>query len=305
MDSTANGFYQTAVEDRDDRSTTRTARVAIVTGLRKGQSYLYWRGDRLYQLPVSYWKGIGWINSPGYRDGSVNFDRPILPRCLECHATAMRPVSDTGVANRYRPASARLGISCETCHGSGRSHVLRERSPLRVVSTRIIPPGIVNPAHLSRARRLDNCALCHAGLGTLRSAAFSYVPGTRLEKHLDIPLPTLEDRIDVHGNQLELLERSACFLKSGMTCTTCHDPHQEQRDPVSLSGRCLTCHTPQSCGLHARRGDVIVGHCVDCHMPVLTSQTIVSNHDGGEEHPQVRSHWIRVYQESLERGVQR
>ena len=48
-------------------------------------------------------------------------------------------------------------------------------------------------------------------------------PGTPVEKHLDVPTPTLRERVDVDGNQLELLERSACFVKSNMTCMTCHD----------------------------------------------------------------------------------
>ena len=86
-----------------------------------------------------------------------------------------------------------------------------------------------------------------------------------------------------------------------MTCMTCHDVHTEQRDLASFSGRCLSCHTPQSCGLYRQQGQAIVGHCVDCHMPNLTSNTIVSDRNGHEERPLVRSHWIRVYRESLGR----
>jgi len=41
--------------------------VVIGSGVR-GQSYLYWHGDQLYELPVSYWSDGGrWINSPGYK----------------------------------------------------------------------------------------------------------------------------------------------------------------------------------------------------------------------------------------------
>jgi hypothetical protein len=28
---------------------------------------LFWKNDQLFQLPVSYWNELGWINSPGYR----------------------------------------------------------------------------------------------------------------------------------------------------------------------------------------------------------------------------------------------
>jgi len=299
MDSTASGFYQTALTGFASNTTSRTERIDIVTGIRKGQSYLHWRGDSLYQLPVSYWKGIGWINSPGYRDGVANFDRPILPRCLECHATAFESVANTNASssNRYRASNAMLGVSCESCHGGGRKHVLRERSSLRSISTKLLSSAIINPARFTRGQRLDACALCHAGLGRLETPAFSYTPGRPLSRHLAIALPTLTEPVDVHGNQLELLARSACFQRSQMTCSTCHDVHETQREPAALSGRCLSCHQVRSCRLYPERHESLAGKCVDCHMPLLPSNTIVANRNGARERPMVRTHWIEIYPE--------
>jgi hypothetical protein len=119
MDSTGAGFYESAVVGRAPDTSIHRERIDFVTGVRKGQSYLYWRGDRLYQLPVSYWAGVGWTNSPGYPDGTVNFDRPIFPRCLACHSTGFQSVADSNVLNRYRPTAALLGITCEVCQGRG------------------------------------------------------------------------------------------------------------------------------------------------------------------------------------------
>ena len=292
MDSTATGFTQTAVMGHGRDSTARTERIAIVTGIRKGQSYLYWGAhDQLYQLPVSYWTGTGWAYSPGYADGRPNFERPIPPRCLECHATWFDAVPAPGVLNRYQRANAILGISCETCHGAGREHVRRERSPLRW----FLPRAIVNPAQLPRARKLDGCALCHSGTAPLRSEAFAYVPGQELQKRTTLAAPIDADVVDVHGNQVALLERSKCFRSSQMTCTTCHDVHREQRDVAAFSGTCLTCHTPKSCGLYPKYGEHLVGRCVDCHMPALTSTRVFANYHGRELRVQVRSHWIKVY----------
>ena len=285
MDSSATGFYETAVVGRAPDTSTRRERIDIVTGVRKGQSFLYWRGDRLYQHPVSYWRGFGWTNSPGYRDGVLNFDRPIYPRCLECHSSGFQSVPDSSVLNRYQSTGALLGITCEVCHGSGRDHVARERSLL----SRLRGPAIVNPAHLPRARQLDACALCHSGIAPLRTAPFAFVPGQQLEKRFDLSSPPDTGVADVHGNQVALLERSACFRSSQMTCATCHDVHREQRDVVALSGRCLTCHNPH--------GDRTVGRCVDCHMPLQASQVLVSNSLGAQLRPQVRTHWIKVYPE--------
>jgi cytochrome c554/c'-like protein len=292
MDSTAAGFYETAVMGRPPDTTTRSERIDVVTGSRKGQSYLYWGdGGRLYQLPVSYWDGIGWTNSPGYPDGQPNFGRPIPPRCLECHASWFAAVSDPTASNRYRRDRAILGVSCETCHGAGRAHVSRERSVLHAV----LPADIVNPARLPRVRQLDVCALCHSGTAPLRSIAFAHVPGQRVERVTSLSLPLDSGSVDVHGNQVALLQRSRCFRASQMTCTTCHDVHQSQRDLAAFSGRCLTCHTPQSCGLFPKHGQTLVGRCVDCHMPTLTSSVIFSNYQGKRLVVQVRTHWIKVY----------
>jgi cytochrome c554/c'-like protein len=293
MDSTASGFYESAVFGRAPDTSVRTERIAYVTGLRKGQSYLYWHGDQLYQLPISWWSGVGWANSPAYPDGRPNFERPIPPRCLECHATAFEPLPDPSLVNRYRPTGVILGISCETCHGAGREHVRRERSLLSAV----LSPAIVNPARLARERQLDGCALCHSGTAPLQTAAFTYVPGQPLEKRFSLSAPPETGQLDVHGNQVGLLERSRCFRASRMTCATCHDVHREQRDVAAFSGRCLQCHTVQSCGLFPQHGQALVGRCVDCHMPALTSATVVSQYRGREVRVQVRSHWIKVYPE--------
>jgi hypothetical protein len=294
MDTAKGGFYQTAVLGQLPDTSSRSERFAFVVGSgRKGQTYLYWHdGDRLFELPVSYWTGVGkWINSPSYPDGIMNFDRPATPRCLECHATSFQSVADDKAVNRYRSAGAILGITCEKCHGAGPEHVARMRSSLRVVRGN----AIVNPARLSRARQIDGCALCHGGPGVPIAAAFSYVPGTPLQSHLGLRVPLPEEDVDVHGNQVALLERSRCFRESAMTCATCHDVHRTQRDTTVISGRCLGCHQPQSCGLFPQRGRALVGQCVNCHMPKLASNAIVSDYQGRQERPLVRSHWIRVY----------
>lgn len=264
-----------------------------MSGSRKGQSYLYWEDDRLYQLPVSYWAGLGWANSPAYPDGRPNFERPVPPRCLECHATWFESVPDPLAVNRYRRSGVMLGISCETCHGAGQEHVRRERSPLRA----LMPPAIVNPARLPRERQLDGCALCHGGTAPLQTAPFSYVPGQPLEKRFDLWASPDTNTVDVHGNQMALLERSPCFRSSKMTCATCHDVHREERDVAALSERCLACHTVQSCGLFPRHGQALVGRCVDCHMPALPSNTVVADHLGRQVQVRVRTHWIKIYPE--------
>ena len=300
MDSTAAGFFETAVTGIGRDTTVRSERIAIVTGNRKGQSYLFWSGDKLYQLPISYWTGAGWANSPSYADGRPNFDRPIPPRCLECHATSVTATgTDDASFNRFAKDGAILGITCETCHGAGREHVRRERTPIHLLPRSFVSSAIVNPERLPRARQLDGCALCHSGVAPLQSKPFAFVPGQRLAKQNSLYDVSNEGQVDVHGNQVALLERSRCFMQSQMTCATCHDVHREQRDVRDLSGRCLQCHAVQSCGLFPRHGQSLAGRCVNCHMPNLTSTTVVSNDVGEQIRVRVRSHWIKVYPREL------
>jgi Doubled CXXCH motif (Paired_CXXCH_1) len=135
MERRGDSFYQTGFDQ--GRSMSQRFDLVIGSG-RRGQSYLYWRDRLLYQLPVSYFALTGdWINSPGYKDGEVHFERPIPPQCLGCHSTQ----SGAG------PLLA--GITCQKCHGSAEKH-----------------PQIGNPARLDRDRRVALCATCHSGIDT-------------------------------------------------------------------------------------------------------------------------------------------
>jgi hypothetical protein len=290
------GFFQTAVEGTPPHTTSHTERFALVVGSGgKGQTYLFWKSDQLFQLPVSYWTNLGWVNSPGYRDGFVNFDRPIIPRCLECHATyfeALPPPS-----NRYATTGFALGIQCEKCHGPGREHIAREASQEKSKAVSASEAAILNPARFSRDRQMDLCAWCHAGHGQALVPSFSYVPGDSLERFIDLPRPDPEAALDVHGSQVEMLKRSRCYSGSTMTCLTCHNVHTQQHDLAEFSRRCLDCHKPDS-STFSKPDHHVSANCIDCHMPKQETGLIVFEWNGKRVRPQVRNHWIKVYSEN-------
>jgi Cytochrome c554 and c-prime len=289
MDEKQNGFFQTAVQGIAPYTIERSERFDFVVGSGgKGQTYLYWKGDELFQLPVSYWAELGWVNSPGYRDGVANFDRPILPRCLECHATYFE--SKSPPSNRYAKTEYVLGITCEKCHGPGRKHIEVETSNIHDASNL----AILNPAKFPRDRQLDLCAWCHAGQGVGREPTFSYVPGEALNKYLDLPQADPTAPIDVHGSQVELLERSKCFQSSAMTCLTCHDVHSGPHSPAAFTQRCLDCHKPGA-PMFPKLNHRADSTCIDCHMPNQNTDLIVFDWHGKKVRPQVRSHWIKTY----------
>jgi Cytochrome c554 and c-prime len=295
MDARESGFYETAVFWQPPDEKTRTERIDIVTGSgAKGQTYLYWKGNQLFQLPVSYWTELkGWINSPGYTEGVVNFDRPIPPSCLECHATYFESIGSERAENYYKKTDYVLGISCERCHGPGRQHA--ENMRLKPAASSSGDHSIVNPASLPRDRRIEVCAQCHGGIGQPVGPAFSYVPGQRLENYLKLPRPNADAHVDVHGNQVALTQRSRCYQNSQMTCTTCHEVHGPVRAAASYSEKCLQCHKDRDCGEFAKLGAKIRENCIDCHMPVQNSDRIVADVNGKQVKARIRNHWIKVY----------
>jgi hypothetical protein len=282
-------FFQTAVQGTPPITRERSEQFAFVVGSgEKGQTYLYWTDDLLFELPVSYWRDLGWVNSPGYPDGIAFFGRPIPPRCMECHATYMESLRPP--LNRYSHTGVVLGIQCEKCHGPGREHVQRETTNSGVSSG----SAILNPARFPRERQMDLCAWCHAGHGEILLPTFSYKPGEPLEKYIRLPQPGPDAPLDVHGNQVAMLRQSRCFQASDMTCLTCHDTHTQQHDLAGFSQRCMSCHKPDS-ATFLKPGHPVSSNCVDCHMPRLDTNLIVFNWQGKGMKPKMRSHWIKVY----------
>jgi hypothetical protein len=297
MESREDGLYETAVAEMGSKKLLHSEKIDIVTGSGvRGQSYLFWSGNQLFELPVSYWtQGRQWINSPGYQDGTANFARRADPRCMECHASFIHALSNDPQMNLYDRDSLVLGISCEVCHGPGKSHTAREKSQ----TTHIQPEAltILNPANLDRDTQVDQCALCHNGTArTELNGAFSFIPGQSLDRYFAPPPPDPAAQPDVHGNQVGLLKKSRCFLSSpSMSCSTCHDVHSPERAVAEYSSRCLTCHQWRSCGEAKRIGARIVHDCIDCHMPLQQTASIVSVTAGKVLRTSLRTHWIKVY----------
>lgn len=295
MEQKADGYYQTAVAGWADQLRTRSEKIDIVIGSgKRGQSYLYWHGDQLFELPVSYWsEGHRWINSPGYKNGTMNFARPITPRCMECHASFIQQSTSDLSSNRYRKDSLVVGITCEVCHGPGEKHVALHTSGR---SGGLTGEAIVNPAKLSRDRQVDICALCHNGnQSEEKAAAFSFSPGEPLYKYFHPDLGDTAEHPDVHGNQVGLLKKSRCYTSSSsMSCSTCHDTHAQEHEPAWYSSRCLTCHQPESCGMSKMLGKKIVGACVGCHMSVEPTTAFNFDTVGEPLKPTMQNHWIRI-----------
>lgn len=282
------GFYETGVDSARGRSRTERIDVAIGSG-RRGQTYLYWRNGLLFELPVSYLTASRrWINSPGYPDGQIDFERVIVPQCLDCHSTSF-PLNADRRAVRYS-GNYQPGILCEKCHGPGQAHVSYHTSH----PADSLGQFILNPARFSRDRKVDNCALCHSGERDPRRPPFSYRPGAVLDEYLAPARETPDP--DVHGNQVGLLQRSKCFRSSpDMSCSTCHDVHRPERDLADFVPKCLACHQTDHHPMAEQLGERLTASCIDCHMPNRRSRAIEINTPGSRVALYYRSHAIGIY----------
>ncbi len=302
MEAEGNEFYQRLFVEYRGQGYQHSQRMDIVTGSgNHGQSYLYWQGDELYEMPVSYFSEIDqWVNSPAYWDGTADFARPIRPRCLDCHATYFENVA--GAVNRYRKDNYILGVSCERCHGPGKEHADSPGGSGRRQAKPILHPG-----RFDRDRLIELCAQCHSGVGTILRPSFSYRPGEPLSEYLRLDYSGDDVKGGIHtDDQLARLRLSRCFQESPtMTCVTCHNPHQQERgNRVLFSSRCQGCHEPQRCGMAPKVGAGISQNCIDCHMPSRRDRHLKMQTAGGRLSPLLRDHfiarWPRVSRRWLE-----
>jgi hypothetical protein len=196
-----------------------------------------------------------------------------------------------------------LGVDCEKCHGPAAKHVEFQRQNPKEAKGMYI----INPASFTRQQNLDLCGLCHGGRLQDTKPSFEFVSGDKLADYflIDSVKPDPEN-IDVHGNQLGLLRSSKCFMVSGtMTCTTCHNSHENERGKIALfSARCVTCHSSghsSICKMSASIGPSINQDCITCHMPLKPSKAITELLPGDTKPTAalVRSHLIAIYPDEI------
>lgn len=271
-----------------------TTDIVIGSGT-KGQSYLNWSDDALFQQQVSYYEPTqGWINSPMYPKGKLIRPRPVIPLCIGCHATYARPRSNNSMDYHYDRKNLVLGIDCERCHGPAQNHVTKHTNGQNFEKDQII-----SFKQFTRQQRLDACAVCHSGLDVkVDKSILDFKMGDALQHTKDI---VENEKLDVHGNQYGLLIQSKCFKESPkMDCTTCHNAHKNERAETTMFSQiCASCHsigklTTKSHGLKA------INDCISCHMPQQPSKTLLidTNQQDSTAPLMVRTHHIKVYPDS-------
>lgn len=308
MQKRDSGFYQVAYFKGEEKKAMRFDMV-IGSGV-MGQSFLTWRNNKLYQLPITYFTAADqWSNSPGFPNEKVMIDRPATARCLECHISFAEGFSGSPLEpTEFDRNKIIYGVDCQKCHGPAAKHVEYQTQHPEEKT----PKYIVNPSKLSRAQQVDICALCHGGNIQKTKPSFEFTAGKILSDYFTID--TLNNyvlnssNVDVHGNQVGLLKASKCFrMSSSMTCSTCHNTHENEREKTELfTQRCMSCHNTADekfkTATHSQIA-MIEKNCIDCHMPAQPSKSIAVFLQG-EETPKaslLRSHFIGIYQDEIKK----
>jgi predicted CXXCH cytochrome family protein len=273
-------------------------RVDYVVGSgRVALTYFTEENGRLFQLPLTWYRAYGWDFSPGYQISNGRFGRLMPDACVACHSSYPKKIPY--VEGKY--AELHPGIGCERCHGPGALHVAERRaSPARAGATSTaagIDDGIVNPARLPLARRLETCEQCHVHtpVNVLREGknAFSYLPSQPLRDQT--AFFKVNGSIDIVSHA-DRLRQSRCFIASKATsrpleCATCHEPHSAPAPAATRSQPCLQCHTPAVLQQHFASSPSRASHspssdCVSCHMPRTDVKELL--------HGAFTDHWIRA-----------
>jgi len=312
MEKQHGGLFQ--VLYTNGKLTTRK-RFDIIFGANRGETYLTWDGAEVKQLPVSYYLNLHkWANSPGgYYADSVNFSRVIHERCFECHASNVQNLNDESSGDAQSDSldktSLILGIDCERCHGPGAEHANFQAQNPTVKQARYI----TRFASLSRQQRIDFCSMCHSGnSNVMTKTTFGFKPGDTLANYTSgATFHAYRDAatIDVHGNQVKLLTSSKCYISSKIECATCHSMHNsEVKTVATYSTYCTNCHSAANhnvCKLAAQIGPAITTNCIDCHMPVKSSKTIVVKGTNMQGTPPflARTHLIAIYPEETQKVI--
>jgi len=251
----------------------------IVGSGHRSRVYLYRTpSGGLFQLPVAWYsQERAWGMAPGYdRADHDGITRSVRRECLFCHNAYPEVPADSHWSPQRFPASMPEGTGCQRCHGPGAKHV---DAALAGEAYAAVRAAIVNPARLPPALRESVCFQCHlqpavAMIGPRRfeRGDFSFRPGEALSDymlHVDIDEPgrPRQQRFEINHHAYRL-RQSLCYIKGGITCSTCHDPHQPlKKDPrlANIVSICLGCHTR-----HTASND-----CVRCHMPSRRAQDVV------------------------------
>jgi hypothetical protein len=224
--------------------------------------------------------------NPGSR-----FRVPITAECLGCHTNHLPPeVFPLNVRHDPRDWQPR-GISCPACHGAAQAHARWQEADLEDEPLdHPDPVQFVN--EFNRRQKMSLCAACHlqgdARIVLEKKALGPPAPGGDVLEARALFVAREPNHEVGFVSQVERLTRSACYLKSEMVCTTCHNPHRtlaEETERQRVRAACQVCHASRgaeepsnaraegssapACSNASMPSGSPSNDCATCHMPLV------------------------------------
>lgn len=281
-------------------------RVVMTTGSRNAQ--YYWveghneaepiripvayiiREDRLLSLHDAF------LQHPSreLNDGNYYWDRQFgfwNRECSMCHSVGAKPGLDLRSRSLHTEV-AEFGISCESCHGPGKTHVQFHKDPDGPSNSQLSDTApMFLPSEASHEQSTHMCGRCHNEVTPLDVKDYAihglqFQPGDALEDFLKVSYfkdgdesmpntywPDATQR--VAGNEFLGTATSPCYVRGEMSCLSCHSMHDsDPKDMLAVhmetNEACLQCHSTmrEDISSHTHHAAKSSGsQCYNCHMP--------------------------------------
>jgi tetratricopeptide (TPR) repeat protein len=185
--------------------------------------------------------------------------------CSDCHSTNVRKNYDFDT-HSYDTKYAIINVSCEACHGPGKTHV--EQANLKgkdyTFSGDLKMTVGTDPRDL-----VDQCARCH--MRREQISEYYNFEGSMLDHYYPELINTrtyhpdgqIMDEDYVYGSFMQ-----SKMYHNNVTCINCHDSHSYK---LKFEGNllCAQCHVPDTYDTpshHFHEGGSEGAQCINCHM---------------------------------------
>lgn len=185
--------------------------------------------------------------------------------CADCHSTNVRKNYDEST-HSYNTKYAIINVSCEACHGPGKTHVEQANllgNDYKVSNDLKMTVG-TEPKDL-----VDQCARCH--MRREQISEYYNFEGTMLDHYF--PELIVENTYHPDGQILDEDYVYGSFIQSKMyhndvTCIDCHNAHSLE---LKFKGNnlCTQCHVPETYNVlshHFHSNNTEGSKCINCHM---------------------------------------
>lgn len=185
--------------------------------------------------------------------------------CADCHSTNVKK-NYNEKEHSYATNYANINVSCEACHGPGKTHVANAIKEGELYQN----DGSMQMTNLGSKELVDACARCHARRENI--SLFHTPEGTFLDHYF--PQLIKESVYHADGQILDEDYVYGSFIQSkmyhnGVSCKDCHNVHSTKRK-FNDNRLCLQCHDGKKFNQKSHHKHTMGTEstlCVNCHMP--------------------------------------